>query len=138
VRHHAEAGRPSIAQARGLFGKLQPLARSSDHAYLGVVGRVIGRRALHLGVFAAIVVAMALLFVRLPTGFLPDEDQGMAMVCLAARRRHGGAHQSVIDQIQKHYLTERRSWWPAMVGQRLQLQRSGAECGHGLCRACAV
>jgi multidrug efflux pump len=44
------------------------------------VESVIGRRALHLGVFAAIVVAMALLFVRLPTGFLPDEDQGMAMV----------------------------------------------------------
>jgi multidrug efflux pump subunit AcrB len=52
---------------------------------------VIARRALHLGVFAAIVVAMALLFTRLPTGFLPDEDQGMAMVMFQLPRRHGRA-----------------------------------------------
>ncbi|WP_310530479.1 multidrug efflux RND transporter permease subunit [Novosphingobium sp.] len=42
--------------------------------------RVVERKRLWLGVFAGIVVAMGLLFLRLPTGFLPNEDQGMIQI----------------------------------------------------------
>ncbi|MFM6931381.1 MAG: multidrug efflux RND transporter permease subunit [Novosphingobium sp.] len=42
--------------------------------------KVVERKRLWLGVFAGIVVAMGLLFLRLPTGFLPNEDQGMVQL----------------------------------------------------------
>ena len=44
--------------------------------YEGGVGALLPRRALVLGVFAALGIATALLFRTVPTGFLPDEDQG--------------------------------------------------------------
>jgi multidrug efflux pump len=60
--------------------------------------------------FAAIVAVMAVLFVRLPTGFLPDEDQGfiMTLVNLPA-----GATQprtmAVADQVAKYYLEKEKA-----------------------------
>jgi multidrug efflux pump len=42
--------------------------------------KVVEHKRLWLGVFAGIVVAMGLLFLRLPTGFLPNEDQGMIQI----------------------------------------------------------
>ena len=44
--------------------------------YGSVVDRILRRRWIFAGVFAVIVVFMAIGFVRLPTSFLPEEDQG--------------------------------------------------------------
>lgn len=49
------------------------------NAYEGAVTRIIRRRWIMLGTFAAIIAVTGLLFVRLPTAFLPDEDQGTLM-----------------------------------------------------------
>lgn len=94
----------------GFFGKFNRWLDRKTTAYLGAVEGVINRRWLHLGVFAAIVVVMALLFVRLPTSFLPEEDQGEAMVLFnlpagATAERS----QKVSDQIQQHYLVDEKS-----------------------------
>jgi multidrug efflux pump len=64
----------------GLFGKFNRWFDRATTRYVDTTGRVIKRRWLHMGVFAVIVVAMALLFTRLPTGFLPTEDQGQVMM----------------------------------------------------------
>ena len=50
------------------------------HWYVGYGNRVVDRKWLFLGIYAGVVVILALLFVRLPTGFLPTEDQGAALV----------------------------------------------------------
>ena len=50
------------------------------HWYVGTVSRIVDRKWLFLGIYAGVVVLLALLFVRLPTGFLPTEDQGAALV----------------------------------------------------------
>ncbi len=42
--------------------------------------RAIERRNVSLAIYGAIAVVMALLFIRLPTGFLPVEDQGIAQL----------------------------------------------------------
>jgi multidrug efflux pump len=55
------------------------LERSTDR-YVQLAHRVIERRSLHLGIYAAICVVLGLLFLRLPTSFLPVEDQGQVMV----------------------------------------------------------
>lgn len=49
---------------------------SLEHRYRNRLARVVGRPAPWLAVFAAIGVAMVVLYVRLPTSFLPAEDQG--------------------------------------------------------------
>jgi multidrug efflux pump len=59
------------------------LERVSD-GYGGAVGRMLGRPWLWLGVFLLAVVATALLYARLPGGFLPEEDQGYLFVAYNA------------------------------------------------------
>jgi multidrug efflux pump len=44
--------------------------------YRGVLARVLDRTKLTMLVYGAIVIALAFLLYRLPTGYLPDEDQG--------------------------------------------------------------
>ncbi len=48
--------------------------------YAGVVGHVLGRRLRYVAVFVLIVAGMAALFSRMPTAYLPEEDQGMMLV----------------------------------------------------------
>jgi multidrug efflux pump len=73
--------------------------------YQRLVGRSFGKPVRYLVVYGAIVALMASLFVRLPTAFLPDEDQGflMCMVQLPA-----GATQertlAIIEQMERHFL----------------------------------
>jgi multidrug efflux pump len=58
---------------------------------------VIDRKWLALGVYALVCVALAIMFVRLPTGFLPTEDQGAAQVQF---RLPPGATQNRTQQVQ--------------------------------------
>lgn len=48
--------------------------------YLRVVQHSLRRRALYLAFYATLLCAVTYLFLRLPTGFLPDEDQGSIIV----------------------------------------------------------
>jgi multidrug efflux pump len=48
--------------------------------YRSTIVTVIDRKWLALGIYAVICVALAYMFLRLPTGFLPTEDQGVAQV----------------------------------------------------------
>jgi multidrug efflux pump len=64
----------------GLFGKFNRWFDRTTNRYVDITKSVIGRSWLHMIVYAVIVAAMALLFIRLPTGFLPTEDQGTVMV----------------------------------------------------------
>ncbi|HEY6094583.1 MAG TPA: efflux RND transporter permease subunit [Gallionellaceae bacterium] len=60
----------------GFFGWFnQFFARTSDN-YRNGVGRILRNTTRYLIIFGLIVVAVGLLFSRLPGSFLPDEDQG--------------------------------------------------------------
>ena len=48
-------------------------------AYEATVSRIVRRRAIMLAVFAVMIAITGLLYVRLPSAFLPDEDQGTLM-----------------------------------------------------------
>ena len=48
--------------------------------YLGLVGRSLSNKLRYVVIFLLIVVAMGFLFLRMPTAYLPDEDQGILMV----------------------------------------------------------
>lgn len=64
---------------RGFFGWFNRNFDRSSRKYQSVVLSVITHKLVSLLVYGAIVVALALLFHRLPTSFLPDEDQGILM-----------------------------------------------------------
>ncbi|MHA7018704.1 efflux RND transporter permease subunit [Xanthomonas euvesicatoria] len=62
------------------FGWFNARFDRSAEGYGRGVGTLIGHRKLGGLVYLALLVVMALLFWRLPSSFLPDEDQGMLMV----------------------------------------------------------
>ncbi len=65
---------------------------------------MLSRKARYGVVFAVIVVLLAVLFVRMPTGYLPDEDQGMlmSMVSLPVGSTLEQT-QAVISQVQGYF-----------------------------------
>ncbi len=102
--------------------------------YQATLGRVIGRPLPALIVYGVLVAALALLFVRLPTAFLPIEDQG-SMIGLYTLPV--GATQSRTIAVGKqieHYLLTRgaEEHRGAVHGRRLQFRRQRAEPRPGL------
>jgi multidrug efflux pump len=75
--------------------------------YEGIVGRSFNKPLRYLVVYGAIVAAMVFFFLRLPTSFLPDEDQGF-LICQV--QLPAGATQErtiqVIRQLERHFLED--------------------------------
>ncbi|AQR75323.1 efflux RND transporter permease subunit [Sphingomonas sp. LM7] len=66
--------------------------------YVRTVGTVVDRKWLFLLLYAAVCLLLVLMFTRLPTGFLPTEDQGAASVQF---RLPAGATQSRTQEVQQ-------------------------------------
>src|SRR6478736_2148085 len=73
--------------------------------YVGNVQRVVDRKWLFLAIYAGVCALLAILFLRVPTGFLPTEDQGAALVQF---RLPAGATmqrtQEVQRQVEEYFL----------------------------------
>lgn len=70
------------AKTTGPFGLFNRFFDKVLGGYAGSVGWIV-RRPFRVGViYIAMAVAMAFLFVRTPSGFLPDEDQGIMFVLI--------------------------------------------------------
>ncbi len=77
--------------------------------YVRLVGGILGKRKRYLAVFVLIVAVMAFSYARMPTGYLPDEDQGfaMAMVQLPV----GSTLEQTLEVVKKvehHFLVEQK------------------------------
>ncbi|MFL6693561.1 MAG: efflux RND transporter permease subunit, partial [Ramlibacter sp.] len=70
--HHVEKG--------GFFGWFNRGFRRTAHGYEGVVSRILRKAAWYLILYAAIAGVAAFFYMRLPTSFLPQEDQGYIIV----------------------------------------------------------
>ena len=62
-----------------VFRKFNTMFDWTQKTYTGHIRSAIRHTALWMGVFAAVAVLCAILFVRLPGSFLPEEDQGYAL-----------------------------------------------------------
>jgi len=84
--------------------------------YEGIVGRSFGRPVRYLVIYGAIVAAMVLFFHRLPTAFLPDEDQGF-IICQV--QLPAGATQErtlkVIEQLEQHFMESEKKTVDAII-----------------------
>ena len=96
--HHAKGG---------FFGWFNNLFDKSVEHYSNSVSGILRKTGRYLVVYVLIVGGMAVLFLRLPTSFLPDEDQGvfMTMVQLPAGATQTRTQQ-VLDQVQQYYQTK--------------------------------
>ena len=73
--------------------------------YLRLVRRSISSKLRYLAVFVLIVAAMGILFLRMPTAYLPDEDQGIMLVqaMLPANSTLEQADE-VLSRVRNHFL----------------------------------
>ncbi|NBC98422.1 efflux RND transporter permease subunit [Atlantibacter hermannii] len=91
----------------GLFGRFNRLFDKSVDHYSNSVSRIIHSTTRYLVVYVIIVAGMVALFMKLPTSFLPEEDQGvfMTLVQLPAGATQQRT-QKVLDEINDYYLTK--------------------------------
>ena len=67
-------------EKKGFFGWFNRRFTRTAKSYEGFVARLLKRAGRYLIIYGAIVVVIGLLYVRLPTSFLPQEDQGNLIV----------------------------------------------------------
>ena len=90
---------------RGFFGWFNRSFDRNQKRYESSVSYILHRSARFLAIYLAIVAVLGLLFVRMPTSFLPDEDQGVmfTQVSLPA----GATQERTLDVLKKvehHFL----------------------------------
>jgi len=90
---------------RGFFGWFNRKFDQGSSSYRRGVRGVLARRGRFLAIFAAMAVVMGLLFVRLPSSFLPPEDQGVLMALVQAPVGSTQARtMESIEQLENHFL----------------------------------
>ena len=95
------------AARHGFFGWFNRAFDQGRDRYVGGVRGVLARTARWFAIYLAIVVAVGLLFVRLPTAFVPNEDQGYFFVQVqtppgATQQRTG----VVLDDVAQYLLKQ--------------------------------
>ena len=97
-------------EKKGFFGWFNKKFEQSTHHYTDSVGNILRSTGRYLVIYLLIVVGMAFLFIRLPTSFLPEEDQG---VFLTMAQLPAGATQErtqkVLDEVSNYYLTKEKA-----------------------------
>ncbi|VDZ87820.1 hydrophobe/amphiphile efflux-1 (HAE1) family protein [Lelliottia amnigena] len=95
---------------KGFFGWFNRMFDKSTNHYTDSIGGILRSTGRYLLLYIIIVVGMAFLFVRLPSSFLPDEDQG---VFLTMAQLPAGASQErtqkVLDEVTDYYLTKEKA-----------------------------
>jgi len=100
---------PGHEHKKGFFGWFNRMFEKSTHHYTDSVARILRSTGRYLVLYVVLVAGMALMFVRLPSSFLPDEDQG---VLLSMAQLPAGATQQqtqkVLDEVNDYYLTKEK------------------------------
>ncbi|MBM3117913.1 efflux RND transporter permease subunit [Jeongeupia naejangsanensis] len=97
------------ASDKGFFGWFNNKFDATNARYQGMVGGILRRSGRFMIIYVLIAAGMAVLFMRLPTSFLPDEDQGIlfSQIMLPA-----GATQEqtleVIKKVEHHFLVDEK------------------------------
>lgn len=91
----------------GIFGWFNNKFNHSTQHYTSSVERILHNTGRYMLIYLLIVAGMVVLFLRLPTSFLPEEDQGvfLTMVTLPAGATQSRTEQ-IMDQITHYYLTK--------------------------------
>ncbi len=92
---------------KGFFGWFNRGFHRTANGYQSMVGRILGRTLRYMVVFGLIAACVALLYARLPSSFLPQEDQGYLITNV---QLPPGASvnrtMQVLEQIEQYYLKQ--------------------------------
>ena len=93
----------------GFFRRFNKMFNASNRGYRSVVGRILGTAGRYLIIYLVLVAAVGYLFMRLPTAYLPDEDQGLLFTQI---QLPAGANRDrtikVIEQVEHHFLVDQK------------------------------
>jgi hydrophobe/amphiphile efflux-1 (HAE1) family protein len=108
VQHHAK---------RGPFGWFNAGFNRTQHGYVRSVGWII-RRPFRVGlIYVALALVMGWMFVKTPTGFLPDEDQGIMFVFIQAPTGATADRTlNVVKQVEDYFLDQESENVASMFG----------------------
>jgi len=73
-----------------------------------IVALILVRKMRYMVVYLLIVVALVFLFLRMPTSYLPDEDQGFMYSRWCCRRLDPRADRAVLNQLRDHFLVNEK------------------------------
>ncbi|MDT7953435.1 MAG: efflux RND transporter permease subunit [Acetobacteraceae bacterium] len=91
-------------QRRGFFGWFNRTFDAGNRRYIGAVNRVIGHPVISLLVFGGIVAVLVIVFLRIPGGFLPDEDQGVLFIQVTGPPGATATRtQAVLDEVADYF-----------------------------------
>src|SRR5690606_10316465 len=77
--------------------------------YVNFVGHVLARRIRYMLVFVLIVAGMGYMFMRMPTSYLPDEDQGIMLVQVTLPTGSTLEQTNkVLDEVRDHFLNNEK------------------------------
>src|SRR6185503_1776490 len=101
VEKHEERG--------GFFGWFNRAFERASGRYRAAVGGMLSRGAIFMLLYAGLAAVMVWLFLRLPTAFLPNEDQGFLMAMVQAPV--GATQERTLNSIyplEKHFLQDEK------------------------------
>jgi hydrophobe/amphiphile efflux-1 (HAE1) family protein len=104
VRKGEEPAETGVSFLRPFFRRFDRAFHRARDLYLSLVGYTLARKLRFLLVFLLITAALGLLFRRMPTAYLPNEDQGTmyAQVLLPAGATLEQT-ETVMDRVRRHF-----------------------------------
>ena len=120
-----------------VFILLRPFFRMFNNVFSGVmnhyvrlVGHALFRRLRYLFLFALIVVAMGYLFMRMPTAYLPDEDQGLLFVqAMLPTNSTLEQTEEVLEEVRNHFLNDEKAVDTVMTVSGISFAGRGQNMG---------
>jgi hydrophobe/amphiphile efflux-1 (HAE1) family protein len=94
---------------RHFFWWFDRMFRRARNKYQVMVGHIIARKLPYLFIYILLVAALGFLFQRMPTAYLPNEDQGLMFV--QAMLPAGSTleqTEEVMDQVRNHFLVDEK------------------------------
>jgi multidrug efflux pump len=94
-------------EKRGFFGWFNRKFNTTTTGYQGMISKMLQKTGRYMVIFGLIVACVALLYARLPSSFLPEEDQGYLITNI---QLPPGASinrtQEVVQQVEQYYLKQ--------------------------------
>ena len=97
----------ALCGERGFFGAFNRAFDAGNRRYQGLVGRVLSRSGRFLAIYVGLALVMGVVYLRVPSSFLPDEDQGVLVNLISLPS--GSTQQATLAVAQKvadHYLKD--------------------------------
>ena len=107
LKHKTEKLGANLHAGGGFFGWFNRLFSRSTNGYVNRVAKIAKKPARYLLIYVAIFIAMGWLFTKLPSSFLPEEDQGYFINVI---QLPAGASKErtleVLNQVEQFYLKQ--------------------------------